>query len=131
MSATHTIHFDEVVPDLQRMDDISAVLRDRGFGVERTKNEIGDDEPLWLIRAERNEGPDTIRLDIVVRGRRHRTERRLKTPGWHDYKTEIGSGELTLTVYGEVPRSSRELTTEVNELRQALTDRFNRMKSQR
>ena len=131
MSATHTIHFDEVVPDTQRMDDISAVLRDRGFDLERTKNDIGIDEPLWLIRAERNEGPDTIRLDIVVRGRHHRTERRLKTPGWHDYRTEIGSGELTLTVHGEVPRSSRELTTEVNELRQALTDRFNRMKSQR
>jgi hypothetical protein len=132
MSATHTIHFDEVVPDLQRMDDISAVLRDRGFDVERhKKNDSGDDEPPWLIDAERNEGPDTIRLVIVARGRHHRTERRLKTPGWHDYKTEIGSGELTLTVFGEVPRSNRELTTEVNELRQALTDRFNRMKSQR
>lgn len=131
MSATHTIHFDEIVPDLHRMDDISAVLRDRGFDVERNKNDIGDNESLWLIRAERNEGPDTIRLLIVVRGRHHRTERRHKTPGWHDYKTEIGSGELTLTVYGKVPRSSRELTTEVNELRQALTDRFNRMKSQR
>ena len=107
------------------------MLRDRGFGVERTNNHIGDDEPLWLIRAERNEGPDTIRLDIVVRGRRHRTERRLKTPGWHDYKTEIESGELTLTVLRGGSASSRELTTEVNELRQALTDRFNRVKSQR
>lgn len=131
LSATHTMHFDEVVPDVQRIEDINAALRDRGFNV--TSYPLRDDEAglEWGIRAIRADGPDYIVLSIVVRGRRYRTTRRSGTAGWHRFTSEIDSGELRLAIHGRYPRHSRELTVEVNALRQALASRFRHMAAQR
>ncbi|WP_433558352.1 hypothetical protein ACQPWY_07180 [Pseudonocardia xinjiangensis] len=131
LSATHTLHFDEVVPDVQRVEDIKAALRDRGFDVASYPRGKDQDSLEWGIRASRSDGPDRIVLSIVVRGRRYRTTRRSGTPGWHRYTSEMDSGELRLAIHGKYPRHSRELTTEVNALRQALASRFRNMAAQR
>jgi hypothetical protein len=131
LSATHTLHFDEVVPDVQRVEDINAALRDRGFDV--VSYPLLEDEAglEWRIRATKPDGPDRIVLSIVVRGQRYQTTRRSGTPGWHRYTSEIDSGELRLAIHGIYPRHSRELTAEVNALRQALASRFRHMAAQR
>jgi hypothetical protein len=131
VSATQALHFDEVIPTEHRIDDIRAALRDRGFDVKHWVTGDDANSPEWFITAERIEGPSRIRLLIVVRGRRFRTRRRATMPKWHRYTSKIDSGELRMSIYGEVPRNSRELTTEINELRQSLTSRFQHVKAQR
>lgn len=131
MSATHALHFDEVVPSNERIEDMTAALGDRGFDVVTHTADERTDNPEWYIAATRIEGPNKIELFIVVRGRRYTTRRRAQNPGWHRYDSEVDSGELRLTIHGSVPRNSRELTTEVNELRRSLTSRFRHVKAQR
>lgn len=131
VTASHSMHFDEIIPDERRIDDIVAVLRDRGFDCETGVLDDDAEEPSWYIDATRVEGPNEIYLGIVVRGRRHLTQRRTGSPGWHRFISDMPSGEIMMSIYGQVPRNSRELTTEVNELRKALTGRFQRVRAQR
>lgn len=131
VSATHTLHFDEVIPDDRRVEDIMAVLRDRGFDATKLPMDHDDDAPRWLVEARRKEGPNEIVLWLDVQGRRYTTRRRAETPGWHRYTTDLDSGELRVVVWGSVPRRSSELTTEINELRESLTVRFRHVEAQR
>ncbi|MDT0350305.1 hypothetical protein [Pseudonocardia charpentierae] len=131
VSATYTLHFDEVVPEEGRVDDIMAALRDRGFSLETFPKQGADDSPRWFIQASRDEGPNEILLLLVVRGRRYTTRRRAETPGWHRYVSKFESGDIRVTIYGRVPRDNRELTSEVNELRKSLSTRFSHMQAQR
>ena len=132
-SATHTMHFDEVIPDTARIDDIVSALRDRGFDIDDVSQpaEGNAGNPEWVIRASRAEGPNEVKLILVVRGRRYTTRRRAETPGWHRYTSKFDSGELRIAVYGAVPRTSRELTEEVNRLRDSLSVRFKHVQAQR
>lgn len=131
MSASHTLQFDEVIPDEQRIHDILAALRDRGFDVTSRRLKSGNDSPRWFLKATRKEGPNDIELRLAVQGRRYTTRRRAETPGWHRYTSKFESGELRVFVYGWVPRNSRELTSEINELRQSLSTRFRHVQAQR
>lgn len=131
VTARHTLQFDEVIPNDHRIDDIASVLRDRGFDIDRWPRYDFGDGPMWVIDAIRREGPSEIMLLLVVGGRHHKTRRQAGTPGWHRYTSKLDSGELWLSVYGAVPRESRELTSEVNELRRALSARFEHVQAQR
>src|SRR5262249_44729786 len=121
----------EVIPNDHRIDDIASVLKDRGFDTIRWPRYDVGNGPMWMIDANRREGPSEIRLLLVVNGRYHKTRRQAETPGWHRYTSTFDSGGLWLSIYGAVPRDSRELTSEVNELRRALSARFEHVQAQR
>lgn len=131
ITATHTIQFDEIVPAPSRIDDIMSALRDQGFDVEtRVTDYTVSDRPRWVLYASRSEGINIIEMLLVVDGRHHRTRRRAETPS-HRYTSKMESGELRITVHGQVLRSSRELTLEINKLRESLGERFRHVRAER
>jgi hypothetical protein len=123
------LHFDEVLPSEMRIDDIKTALGNLGFRVEEHWRERGPTDRLLL--AERKEGPDTLRLELYVMGRMHRSRRERKVPGGVTYQTHLESGELRIYIYGSQPRDSAQVVREMNNLRRALHERFDRLPARR
>jgi hypothetical protein len=123
LSPYQQLHFDEVIPEEARISDIKTALANRGFEVADPAPEQGP-ERRWLS-AQRHEGPDTLRLDLFVEGRRTRRQRRAS--GGESYRGAGDSGELRIYVYGSFPREGRQVSYEVNALRRALRAGFDRL----
>jgi hypothetical protein len=87
-------------------------------------------EKRWLF-AERPEGPDLLQLVLYVEGKQHKSRRQRTVPGGMTYRTELDSGELRIYVYGWLARSSRPVVQEMNALRVALRERFDRLPARR
>jgi hypothetical protein len=124
MSPYQWLYFDEVIPSTMRIDDIEMALRNRGFAV-RTSRPVNP-ESCW-ITAERVHGPDRLRLAVYVRGERYRARRDRSVPGGMTYRTSVDSGELRLFVYGSLRAESNPVVREINALRRALRERFDRL----
>jgi hypothetical protein len=123
------LHFDEVIPSEMRIDDIKTALENLGFRVvDPWPNRGPEDRWLW---AERAEGPDTLRLDLYVEGKRHKARRQRRVPGGVTYRTDLDSGELRIYIYGALPRDSQQVVQEMNALRRALRERFDRLPARR
>jgi hypothetical protein len=131
VSTTHTLQFDEIIPNEMRVDDIVAALRDRGFSVDVIKVPSNPEQLHSLLVANRIDGASTMTLLLDVLGRRHTTRRRAKASAVHRYSSEIDTGELQVTVRGQTERNTGMLTYEINELHQALSDRFRHVRAQR
>lgn len=132
-SPSQQMHFDEVIPDPMRLDDIMTALRTRGFkvvGPEPITAPPADSDGWWL-RAQRPHGPDQLSMLLYVEGTRHRTRRERQVPGGMKYDTSVDSGELRIYAYGGLPRESRSVIREMNELRRALHERFDRLPARR
>jgi hypothetical protein len=123
------LHFDEVIPSEMRIDDIITALRNRGFAVANPPSGLNP-ESCWVF-AERVHGPDTLRLDLYIKGQRYKTRRQRDVPGGASYRTEMDSGELRIYVYGALPRNSQPVVQEMNALRLALHERFDRLPARR
>ena len=129
------MHFDEVIPSTARIDDIMTALRNRGFTVTslpaRDATEAGSQPNAnpddWWLRAWRIHGPDTLAMLLYVAGKRHRTRRERQVHGGTAYNTTMDSGELQLYVYGFLPGDSVTVVHEMNALRRALRERFDRL----
>ncbi len=124
MSPYQWLYFDEVIPSAMRIDDIEMALRNRGF-------EVMESRPVnpesCLILAHRTHGPDQLRLAVYVRGGRYKAWRERRVPGGMTYRTSVDSGELRLYVYGSLRAESKPLVREINALRRALRERFDRL----
>lgn len=129
LSVFHQLHFDEVIPDERRIDDIKTALRSLGFTVNDRRRSSGADN-CWLD-AERTEGPDIMQLSVHVVGRRHKAHRERHIPGGMTYKTELDSGELSIYLHGSLPRDSQPMVQQINALQQALHERFARLPARR
>jgi hypothetical protein len=123
------LHFDEVIPSEMRIDDIRTALENQGFTVEEQWRDRGP-EVRWLSAA-RTEGPDTLRLELYVEGKLHKARRQRRVPGGMTYRTDLDSGELRIYIYGLQPRDSQQVVHEMNELRRALHERFDRLPARR
>ncbi len=131
-----SFHFDEVIPGPARVQDICSALTDLRFDkVEsesvQTKKQSRSQALIAQITASRGEDHDAIRLTVFVLGRHQRTQRQSQHPGGRRFTSKLETGDLTLVVFGEAPRDSRQLVHEVNALQVNLRDRFRRMKAQR
>lgn len=134
LSPYQQLYFEGIIPDEMRIADIKTALADRGFRIDKEK-----DKPLvrnqntlkHFMIAQRQEGPDSLELWIVVEGKRHETTRESQVPGGQTYTSTFESGELKVYMRGEFPGNSRILTEEMNALQVALRDRFDRLRAQR
>lgn len=128
-------HFDEVIPGQARVHDVVAALVDLRFEVVK---QVESDQKITkmptfvaAIGATRGDPDDAMRLFVYVTGRRHRTERQSQHPGGRRFTSKLDTGDMTLVVYGEAPRDSRQLIHDVNSLQLGLRERFRRMRAQR
>ncbi|MEV7041403.1 hypothetical protein [Amycolatopsis sp. NPDC051061] len=125
------LHFDEVIPEQARIADIHNALADQGFEVEFNEKSESNGVRRWQGIAKRSEGPETMTLRILVEGSRHETERTVHKSGGHSYTSKLPSGELKVYMFGQLPRTSRAVTREMNALHAAVRDRFDRIRALR
>jgi hypothetical protein len=133
------MHFDEVIPGTARIDDIITALRNRGFTVTflprrdvmAAGSQPGANPDDWWLKAWRIHGPDTLEMLLYVTGKRYRTRRERQVHGGMAYNTTVDSGELQLYVYGFLPGDSKTIVHEINALRRALRERFDRLPDRR
>ena len=123
MSPYQWLYFDEVIPSAMRIDDIMMALRNRGF---KPFVRTGDPENCFIV-ADRAHGPDRLRLALYVRGERYKARRERSVPGGMTYRTAVDSGELRIYVYGSLRAESGPVVHEINALRRALHERFDRL----
>ena len=124
MSPYQWLYFDEVIPSALRLDDIAMALRNRGFTVPSVR----DQDPVdCCIEAHRMQGPYLLRLQVHVRGDLHRAKRERSVDGVMTYRTAVRSGDLRLYVYGSLRGDSKPVVQEINALRRALRERFDRL----
>lgn len=134
LSPCQQMHFDEVIPDPMRLDDIMTALRTRGFrvdGPQPVTTPPGADSEGWWLRAQRPHGPDQLEMLLYVEGTRYRTRRERQVAGGMKYDTSVDSGELRIYAYGWLPRDSRLVVREMNDLRRALHERFDHLPARR
>jgi hypothetical protein len=129
LSPHQQLHFDEVIPAETRIDDVMMALKNLGFKVKDPWPDQGP-EKRWLF-AERAEGPDKLQLVLYVEGKQHKSRRQRTVPGGMTYRTELDSGELRIYVYGWLAGNSRPVVQEMNALREALRERFDRLPARR
>jgi hypothetical protein len=98
-------------------------LRNRGFRVfvQRPVNPEN-----CSIKAYRTHGPDRLQLMLNVRGERYKARRERSVPGGMTYRTSVDSGELRIYVHGSLRAESKPVVREINALRRALRERFDR-----
>jgi hypothetical protein len=118
------LYFDEVIPSGLRLDDIVMALRNRGFKVDPVRDR---DPANCCIEAQRVQGPDQLRLQVYVRGERHKARRERNVDGVMTYRSAVDSGDLRLYVYGSLRGDSKPVVQEINALRRALRERFDRL----
>lgn len=124
MSPYQWLYFDEVIPGEMRIDDIKMALRNRGF---RSVSLEGADPGNCRIIAYRAHGPDQLQLALYVRGERYTAQRERSVPGGMTYRTSVESGDLRIYVYGFLRAESKPVVREINALRRALRERFDRL----
>jgi len=135
LSPSQQMHFDEVIPEEMRLDDIMTVLRIRGFEVEDlrlpgTTAPEADSMRRWL-GARRAHGPYSMSILLYVEGTRYQTRRERQVHGGMKYETSVDSGELRIYAIGWLPRDSEPVVREMNALRQDLHERFDRLPARR
>jgi hypothetical protein len=123
------LHFDEVIPSEMRISDIKIALANHGFKITDPWPEGGTDG-RWL-RAERSEGPDTMRLDLFVEGILHKARRDSQVPGGVTYRSDLDSGEMRIYIRGRLRRDSQPVIREMNALCSALHERFDHLPARR
>jgi hypothetical protein len=124
MSPYQWLYFDEVIPSVMRIDDIVMALRNRGFRV--ISSDGSNPERCWIM-ADRAHGPDHLRLALYIRGERYKARRERSVPGGMTYRTSVDSGDLRIYVYGSLRAESKPVIREINALRRALRERFDRL----
>jgi len=129
LSPHQQLHFDEVIPAETRIDDVMMALKNLGFKVKDPWPDQGP-EKRWLF-AERAEGPDKMEIVLYVEGKQHKSRRQRSVPGGMTYRTELDSGELRIYAYGWLAGNSRPVVHEMNALREALRERFDRLPARR
>lgn len=129
LSPHQQLHFDEVIPTEARIDDVMMALKNLGFKVSDPWPDQGP-EKRWLF-AERAEGPDKLELVLYIEGKQHKSRRQRTVPGGMTYRTDLDSGELRIYARGWLDRNSRPVIQEMNALREALRERFDRLPARR
>jgi hypothetical protein len=128
VSPHQSFHFGEIVPGKLRITDIHAALVDQRFEVEEpvelSAGEEKNQMARYLLGARRSDGPDEVKLFVVVEGQRQSTRRETRDSRSSTNVTKFISGDLWLFVRGEAPRDARTVTHEINKLQRTLRERF-------
>lgn len=122
VSTYQRLHFDEVMLDSARIEDIRNALVADGFEDFRPPRN-GRDSNMGLLFYRRREGTDYLRLAYLLEGTPYTTERETVVGG-ETFTTSLQSGDLKIYSYGTMRRSSREITRAMNKLHQVLRTQF-------
>ncbi len=131
VSPYQSFHFGEMVPGKLRIADIQAALGGpalRGLAEELASRR--GEEHRWrgtCSSHDRADGPDMIKLFIVVEGQRQSTRREIRSSDSSN-RTKFISGDLWLYVRGEAPRDARTVVHEINKLQRSLRERFRQLR---
>jgi hypothetical protein len=125
------IHFDEVIPSDMRIDDIKNALVNLGYRVRGGPLPPTATASWWQLSASRSDGPERLTLDLAIEGRRYTARRRRQVPGGMTYQTDLESGEIRIYVQGKSRGDSQAVVHDVNALRRALDERFDRLPARR
>lgn len=129
LSPSQQLHFDEVIPSEMRIDDIKTALGNLGYTVDDPRPDGGPE--ARRLSARRTQGPDTLQLELYIEGTLHKARRQRRVPGGVTYRTDLDSGEMRIYIYGSQPRDSQQVVHEMNALRRALRERFDRLPARR
>jgi hypothetical protein len=129
VSTSQHLHFEEVVPDAARIEDIRNALVGHGFRCERDR-ELSSAPYQHLLVYRKHEGPDVMKLFYLIEGERFTTDRERVVAG-DKYVTPIESGDLKIFGYGMLRTSSREVTRAMNELQKVLRPQFAHVRTRR
>lgn len=124
------LYFDEVIPDKMRIADIKTAIADRGFRIVPWESTMPP-AIIECIKAERLEGPDEMKLLILIEGMHQEAERATKVKGGQTFKSSTESGDLKVYIRGEMRGNSKRLIQEMNALHASLQERFERLRSRR
>lgn len=127
MSPYQWLYFEGVIPSEMRIDDIKMALRNRGF---RQVKRHGGPENCTIL-ATRVHGPDQLLLHLYVKGEQYTARRQRNVPGGVRYRSDVPSGDLRIYAYGTLRGESRPVVHEINALRRALRERFDRLQDGR
>ncbi|GAA4475215.1 hypothetical protein [Phytohabitans houttuyneae] len=116
--------FDDIMPDEMRINDLVTVLRNAKFSVDKPQAEPDAVHPTWLLKARRSQGPDELELVIAVEGRRIDLDREQILGTSVKIKGRKESGQLKISVLGNLERDHKELTRVMNAVQRELRDRF-------
>ena len=126
------LHFDEIIPEERRVDDIKKALTDLGFRITKDHPlNHSHDEFSHFLQAQRQEGPDIMKLWIFVEGKRYGTERQTGESSDQTYTTHFESGDMKVNIGGEKPGDVKSLVEKMNALQAMLRDRFAHLKAKR
>jgi hypothetical protein len=125
------MHFDEVIPSEMRIHDIKNALVNLGYRVTNGPRCFNAGQSWWQLMASRTEGPERLWLDLLIKGRRYKARRRRRVPGGLTYQTNLESGDIRIYVYGTAVGDSQPVVHDVNALRRALDERFDRLPARR
>jgi hypothetical protein len=125
------MHFDEVIPNEMRIDDIKNALVNLGYRVRGGPLRPTATATWWQLTASRSDGPERLTLDLVIEGRQYTARRQRQLPGGMTYQTDLESGEIRIYVQGKTRGDSQAVVHDVNALRRALDERFDRLPARR
>lgn len=134
----YKLHFDDVIPDDNRIRDLKHVLKEQGFEEQSSKavrkkwtiTGWEDYDIKNLYQFDRRVGPDTMTLLILVVGRIHRTELKTEMEG-ETYRSERESGEMEIHLFGKLPRNDQSLIREMNRVHEVLHNISSYVRSRR
>jgi hypothetical protein len=128
LSPFHHLHFDEVIPEERRFADVIAALTNRGFDVNAPRSANGSERFLYATRAE---GRDVMKLLLYIEGKQNKGQRIAHAADGQDFQITFDSGDLNIYIRGELPRDSRALTREMNDLQRSLREKFDHLRAWR
>jgi hypothetical protein len=125
------LHFDEVVPEEMRIQDVLGVLHNEGFSIDEERH-FDDGKSLMehLITCSRREGPHRMELVVFVVGQKHRTQRRTQGGG-SLYISDVASGEMKVFVHGRLEAGGHQLLEQMNKFHAGLRERFEPLRARK
>lgn len=125
LSPVRHLHFEGVLLEDIRIEDIKALLRDLGFRVTGDQRLPGSDSQLLhTLSACRDPGPEGIRLWFLARGNIGETTRKTEIQGGKTFTTIVSSGSMALDVRAELRGDQDKLTGVLNSIQVHLKERF-------
>jgi hypothetical protein len=119
------LEFEGVMPEEERMRDISTFLKDLGFRVEDYESIVKEaNQRAYIITGKKTEGSDEMTIWIIASGNFGVTERETVIPGGKTFKTTVRSGNMTLDMRAEMSGNVRRLTHVLNTIHTTLKERF-------
>ena len=128
-SFSQELKFENIIPNEDSIRIIKDELQFQGFDYKKEIRASNSDreEWQWIIPAWRSEGIDTMELWIVILGTEYEVKREAQR-GSQKFESMDKSGELTMYILGQFPRSSYHLIQKINILQKELRKKFERLK---